>query len=329
MNQNFDIGDRSHFDGVRRIAPEKLVASFRDALGRNTAVTTGRFEIESDCQVRDLDWNHMDQHHRPLIHHTYQEALRIARGNDFAVSLSKLYIWKFPVLVETTDVRLAPGLFYQTFNLFGIFFVHCVIRAVSQQTPQGERSKSIVEWHIVSHRLARMFHGYISRRLEKLNRVQNDEDEEIRARRAELRGKGYGFSSDEPDFISSNALTLNTRPPRLEGSHRVALADLPQSQLHKVAVGAVDLLIQRRADEGVIVWPGACPHEGSDLSRAKLCGQDIQCHWHGLRFVGTILTPAQHTGSVGALEVRLEGTELVVSQHGSAQGTEADIVSGL
>ena len=109
----------------------------------------------------------------------------------------------------------------------------------------------------------------------------------------------------------------------------VALADLPQSQLHKVAVGAVDLLIQRRADEGVIVWPGACPHEGSDLSRAKLCGQDIQCHWHGLRFVGTILTPAQHTGSVGALEVRLEGTELVVSQHGSAQGTEADIVSGL
>ncbi len=327
MNQNIagTIYDRSHFTGVRCIEPDKLVASLRDNLGKNMAITSGRYEYDCVCSARDLAWNHMDHHHRPPIHNTYQEAVRFALGNDFTISVTKLRLLGIPFLVTVSEVRFGPGAFYQSMTLLGVFYVHIIITVLSRPTPEGEKSKVIADWHIASHRLFKLFHGILSRKLERLGRVQTEEDSGIRDRRAELRGKGYVFSSDEPDFISSNALTLNTLAPPIEGVLHVELASLPEGRLTKVMLGVVELLVERRADQSIVVWPGACPHEGADLALGERCDKDIVCQWHGLRFAGTTLSPAQPSGRVGLLELRLEGTDLQVRQRELARRTPAPI----
>lgn len=311
------LTDRSHTPGIRHISPDDLPGSFTQ-LGKHLAVSSGRFEIRNGCHVRDLDWNHMDQHHRPWIHRTYKESLRIATTADTAVSVTKMRIAGIPFFIQVTDVRIKPGLFFQSFTLLGIFFVHVMIQARPIPPSEGEAcaSQQIVDWYIVSHRLFRPLHRFLNARIEKLNRVQNEEDREIRDRRAELRNRGYGFSSDEPDFISSNSLTLNTRPPSLPADqYRVAVPGKISRERQKLLIGSVELLVRRDALNVVVVWPAACPHEGADLSKAcESEAREITCHWHGLRFHGVVLTDTKPEGVVGLLGVRLEGEELVVWQ---------------
>ncbi len=100
------------------IRPENLLSNFQ-ALGKGVAVSTCRFELKTLNEVRDLDWNHMDQLHRLHVHHTYEESLRLIRARSFAVSLTRM--GPFKLLTQVIDIQLGPGLFYQGFTLLSLF----------------------------------------------------------------------------------------------------------------------------------------------------------------------------------------------------------------
>ena len=288
------------------IHPENLLSSFQ-RMGNSLAVTAGHFELKTSHEVRDLDWNHMDQLHRPCVHHTYQESLRLVVGSSFALSLTR--VGKLKLFTLVADIQLGPGLFYQGFTLFNLVYVHTVIQVL----PEEGGSRIVVDSYIVSHRLFKFLHPYLRRRLLRLNEVQNKEDAPIRDQRTQLRSKGYRFKYDHPDYLNSNTLTPNIMPPKLEGTHRISLKGV-STKLSKFPAGPIDLLVRSNSDQSFTVWTAVCPHEAGPLELGQVCNGNIICPWHGLSQEGVQLSAERPQGLSGELQLSLEGEELVVRQ---------------
>lgn len=301
---------------TRYIRPEDLKSSFK-TLNPSLAVTTGHYEIKARCEVRDLDWNHMDQLHRPALHKTYQESLRLVTGRSFELSLTRVSLGGFKFFILVTNIQLGPGLFYQTYSLFNLFYIHCII----QMTPLSERDRkngdvSLLssEWHIVSHRWLKFLHAPLNRRLYRINEVQNKDDTPVRIRRADLRRRGYRFGSDNPDFINSNVLIDNVTPPQLVGIYRISLKGIIETGLNRVWAGPIELLVRKNGNQGITVWPAVCPHEGGPIALGKVCNGMILCPWHNLKQPGATLNSVRTQEFLGGLQLSLEGDELVVQR---------------
>ena len=285
------------------LSPENLLSSFQ-TMGKSLAVTTRSFHFKGMSEVRDLDWNLMDQLHRPCVHRTYEEALRLATGRSFAVSLTRVGPLKLFTLV--IDIQLGPGLFYQGMTLFNLIYLHSVIRSL----PEGGGVK--VEFYIVSHRLFKFLHGFLHRRLLRLNEIQNAEDEPIRDQRTFLRSKGYRFETDEPNYLNSNTLTDKVIPPQLDRTYQISLKGISADGLKKVSAGPVDLLVRKNSDQNFTVWTAVCPHEGGPLESGKICNGTIVCPWHGLSQSGVEVSPGR-SQNLGGLQIAFDGNQLIVS----------------
>ena len=290
------------------IQPESLIPNFQ-AMGSALAVTTSRYELKTPTELKDMSWNHMDQLHRNHIHHTYQDSVRLVREGSFALSLTRVGPLKLLTLV--VDIHLRPGLFYQSYTLFNLFYVHLVIEV----HPEEKGSWVTIDHYIVSHRLFKFLHPWLHDRLLHLNEVQNKQDAPLREQRVLLRGKGYRFKTDEPDFLNCNTLTSNVIAPRLDGVHRISLKEISSTGLEVISAGPIDLLVRKNADQSFTLWTAACPHEGGPLVRGKICNGTIICPWHGLRQSGIEMSPARPQGLLDNLQLNLEGNDLIVRQH--------------
>ncbi len=292
------------------ISPEHLRASF-DRLGGKKSVTQGQFEGVYECNARDSEWNHLDQLHRPYIHRTYQQALRIVRTCESALSLTTVKFAGIPFLVLVSDVQLKQGVYYQSFTLLGLIYVHIMIEKI----PEGiARSRLRVNWYIVSNPWFKFLHAYIDRAYRGLSIQQNEEDKAVLLRREEIRGKGYHFASDHEalNFINSNTLTSNVLFPPLNESKRIPLQSLDPSALNQVTVGPVTFLVRFNPDQSISVWTEVCPHEGGPLGEGKLCGESIECPWHGLKFKGIRLSTENPDKFLENYSFRLEGNALTI-----------------
>lgn len=289
---------------IRAPSESTLERQFR-GLGAGAAVTRGRYSLEGDASVEDLDWNHMDQEHRPFIHDTYHHAVRIASGQDFAVSVTRL--GRTPFLAQVSDIRLGPGRFYQSVSMLGIIIVHSTITMVPLD---DGRVRQDIEWLIVSRPLFRFLHGWLNRRMYRLNAVQNEEDIPVRNRRTELRRLGWSFKSDPPNFLLSNTNENSAVPPEFDQPVRIALPDAEDEKL-SVREGAFEFLVKRSAGS-LYVWPGVCPHEGGPLCDAALHGDKLECPWHGFRFGPIRLDADEPEGELYGLRLKYENDTLIV-----------------
>lgn len=290
------------YEDLQHISPQEL-ADRLTSISPGTIVTRGHYEIECESSVADLDWNHMDGHHRPTIHRTYTNALRLCSGRSFQLSMTR--IPGTPFLVTISDVRVAPGLFYQSFSMFSALAVTSVIRSI----PNDNGATVRIDWYIASKKLFRFLHPWLNRRLARLNRVQNMEDMPIRNRRRILRQKGYHFQTDIPDFLNSNDLTTCLRPPTIEHAQTVSLT--ASSEFQMIDVGGFEI-IYRLDGDSVDFWPGACPHEGASLIEEKPEGNVITCPWHSLKIKSLRLSPSRTTARFGHVTLELRENSLTV-----------------
>src|SRR5262245_19951848 len=146
---------RSFFDpalierwGVAFIREDKI----DEALSRlipKVHITKGRYSCPAHAELRDLVWNHMDQNHRPLVHQTYGDAMRLHIGAEAAFSLTRFGNW--PAVVPVFDGYYKDNGFYQVICLFGLIVIVNFIGASS--TERGTQME--VDWVIASHRLLR------------------------------------------------------------------------------------------------------------------------------------------------------------------------------
>jgi hypothetical protein len=274
-------------------------------------VTHGHYETSSPGSVADLEWNHMDPNHRQYIHNTYGKSLRLCTGADYQVSITKYGNW--PLFIPVIDVRIRPGLFYQCISVLGLATVIAVLRTL----PAAGRADQRIDWYIVSKRIWRFLHPWLNAKMAKLNRVQNAEDEPVRQRRADLKGLGFKFRSDPPDYLVASSLAWQLIPPAVDGEHVVSLTQTDGGEeLRQFTIGNLDFLYRFHEREGAEVWPGACPHEGGPLrdSLIKPTNGCLKCPWHGLEIRSVRLTPERPTGRCQGVALRLEGANLIASR---------------
>jgi hypothetical protein len=271
---------------MKFIKPED-VAQKLQTFAPNMAVTVGKFEIDVPGFLEDMDWNHMDQLHRSHVHNTYDEAVRIAVGKDFAVSLTR---WrKIPLFITVSDIRIKPGLFYQCMTIAGLIFVHFII----SMEEVNEVVHTKLEWNITSHKWLKFLHKPLDKMLTKLNTRLQIEDSQIRKQRYHLRKNGYCFASDPADYYSSNNLRNNTIYPELPELSAILLSQFEEGVIQRTSLGKVGFLIKKTTDE-YLIWPEVCPHEGGDLLSGKLIDKNqLQCPWHGLRFSAIVVSKQQ------------------------------------
>lgn len=270
-------------------------------------ITKGSYRYPSRSELRDLVWNHMDQSHRPLIHRTYGVAARIHIGGSTSFSLTRFGRW--PFVIPVFDGYFKENGFYQIMVLFGLIAVVVVIEC----NPNGDESQMDVSWTIASHRWLRFLHPLLSRRLVRLNDVQNREDDPIRDRRIALRAAGYRFKTDVPDFITSNIKDNSTLFPPLRDLVSISLADLPDGRAVQIEVADRSYIVRRQTD-AVEVWPGVCPHEGAEILPKHLSGSTVRCPWHGLEFGARRLVPGGSAVEICGARLELSGKTMILTQ---------------
>lgn len=263
---------------LKYLTPSNLYAQLAHFTS-GMAVTKGIYElVVPKCKLEDIEWNHMDQMHRLSIHNTYEKAIRIATGKDFAVSLTQWKKW--PFFITVTDIYISKGLFYQTLTLAGVIFVHSIISM--KEVDDGIHLTD--EWYIASHKLFRFLHKPLNKKLFVLNERLQKEDEPLRQGRFELRKSGYTFRTDEPNYYNSNLLGLNTIYPKLSENAFISLEDITEiPTTHKV--DKTEFIIKKSNNQTYLIWPSVCPHEGGPLMQGTFCQKNkITCPWHGLHF---------------------------------------------
>ena len=288
------------------INPDKVFERY-STLSDNTAVTHDYHELEQECEVRDVDWNHMDHAHRPHIHNSYQTSLRLFRSSDVALSFTK--ISGLPLFTFVTDIRLAPGLFFQTISLPFIS-----IQNVLQICSIGDgKILQRADWYIISHRLFRLLHKPLNGTLQKFNERVNREDRTIRGTRTALRKKGYSFrGTDLPDYNNSNEMSNNVVYPDL-AEELVLPLDFSTSDTVEISFEPFNVIVKEAGDDNIFVWLSVCPHEGGPLDASKICNNIIECPWHGLKIKGRRLSPSSPRGRFNNLDLLLDADQLVIT----------------
>lgn len=262
---------------INFVKPEDLSQQFK-TFSSNLALTEGQYSIDVPNYLADMEWNHMDKLHRPSIHNTYEEAIRIAFGTNFAISLTRWRGW--PLFITVTDIRIQPGLYYQCMTLAGLVYVHFVI----SMKEENEMVHAKIEWYILSHKWLKFAHKHLSRKFYKLNDRLQHEDSQIRKQRFKLRKQGYTFGSEPVNYYSSNNLKPNTIYPPLPQEASINIDNLPFDIITEHSLGNIDFLVKRDPMSGYLLWPAVCPHEGGNLIDGKQCKKNqIQCPWHGLK----------------------------------------------
>ena len=276
-------------------------------------ITWDEYTSDVPGYVNDLHWNFYDEIHRNHVHNTYHDMFKVFSGKSFSVNVVK---WgNLPVFIQVANAKVAPNLFYQTMTIFGIFYLH----QLTEMEQLDRKVRLLRRWYIVSHWLFRPLHYFLNKRLKKLQVVQDVEDNvHIRERRLALRDAGFHFATDQPDFTNSNRLTNNVILPvtsieRSDGQEqRLSLEEIQDNGIQNVKIGFLDFLVKRE-NGGVRVWPGICPHEGALLSKSDICDGVAQCHWHGRRFEGKLLTPtAESSWPFLGHELFLTETDLIL-----------------
>lgn len=289
-----------------RLISEENLEILLKSMTQGMHITRGNFNFRADCSVEDLDWNHMDQEHRPFIHRTYQKALRIYTSENAALSLTELPFIFFKFLVLVQDFKIRTGLFYQCYSLFSLIYVHGIL----ENHEEGMQYR----WYIASSKWLAFLHRPLSRRIYRLNEVQINEDVPLRTARKKLRECGYDFPPNDRDFISANDGKMHTVYPPYTGPAEIDLTSVTTDRPVRHESTGADILILQEKPGRYRVWRTHCPHEGASLEGAEMCkNKELVCPWHGLKFKGAALSPEQSEVTYLGLHFILKGETLIVS----------------
>ena len=271
--------------------------------------TFGYFERTFKYQIRDLDWNHMDALHRPNIHDTFHESIRIASNKNYQFSYTR--IGKLPFVVPVYDVRIGEGEFYQTYSLFNLF---TIISYTKIDKINNLQVKQNIEWLIASPKYLKFLHKFISRKIYKMNKLQTEEDIVIRERRFKLRKAGFSFGTDNPNYLNSNDLTSKIIPPKNNSliDLKIDFNDLSKIEIKKFKIECITLYIRRDKDN-ILIWPGICPHEGAELTRDCFVNDLISCPWHNLNFKPQKLSKIKPSIKILGLNIKLLRNAIKIS----------------
>ena len=274
------------------------------------------FEIhlEGNYKAADADWNYKDVPHLKFMHPGIQPVVGMIEDNKLiTINLQKLFGLWLPMAVVNYHPSGQPQTYFTTW----FFFVMIATTSYNQLEPL--RCRVTTHYSIGGPRLLSWMFPLIQRVLRRNNKWLMEGDIPMRARRGELRAKGYGFAQrDKEAYTFSETLDVSrsnvTLPPDAAPA-KPASIDLAS---HLAADGMylfgdsghLGLRLQREGKR-LMVFPRMCPHEGACLDDRPCEGGRVRCEWHG-RYFGPLAefdlaASGPQRQAAGPYELALEG----------------------
>ena len=287
------------------VGPEHIAERLK-RLAPGAVVTSSGVEFLSESYLEDNEWGVFDLTHRVYVHNTYDNFIPLISSRDISILVTRF--GRLPLFFQVMAVRLRPGMYYQSFSIFGILYCHQITWMAQEDT----KTRVKITWYLVSHRVLKFLHPLFSWRLRKLQNTQNLEDAPLRERRLELRRRGVTFVTDSPDFTNANDLCDHVILPTQQWPVRSHLPSLKDQQMVHVRLGPFELLLRKEGDY-LMAWPGLCPHEGALLDETHRCGDQLSCPWHGRKFRGVRLRQGEGALRYLGLFISIQNDELIAT----------------
>jgi nitrite reductase/ring-hydroxylating ferredoxin subunit len=288
---------------------------------------------EGDYSADDADWNYKDIPHLHELH-ALAESHPAVVGRDITCSVNLqriLGVW-FPITLVNFEYEKNRQVYYTTL----LFFVIVIETRIE---PRGPIRCAVHTNYSIGSSPWLFFLIPVLKMLVKRNyHVLMSEDIPMRERKGELRKLGYTFRKDGEtySFIGTRYIMReNLCPPRgASNTVRANYAALLDGKQEAVAgdSGLLGFRMVRVADE-IVVYPRACPHEGSSLDKSDCAGGFVRCRWHGRQIapIGRFHWGQNARFGVKAYRAEVAGETITVEYlppeartvQGSAMGSEA------
>jgi nitrite reductase/ring-hydroxylating ferredoxin subunit len=264
--------------GLQKSSKDVLVSQLT---GEGFRFSSFTMTSEGDYSADDADWNYKDIPHLHEVH-ALAESHPAVVGRDIncSVNLQRILgIW-FPITLVNFEYEKNRQVYYTTL----LFFVLIIETRIE---PRGPIRCAVHTNYSIGSSPWMFFLIPVLKMLVKRNyRVLMSEDIPMRTRKGELRKLGYSFRKDGEtySFIGTrNIMKENLCPPQgvsnLVRANYVAMLDGKQEALAGDG-GLLGFRLIRDADS-VVIYPRACPHEGSSLDKSSCSGGFVKCRWHG------------------------------------------------
>jgi nitrite reductase/ring-hydroxylating ferredoxin subunit len=123
------------------------------------------------------------------------------------------------------------------------------------------------------------------------------------------------------DRLAEHLKQLHPGMAVTHGRHESLVPGYPVGSVHRVTRGPIELLLRRKDEDQVEVWPSLCPHEGGLMDKKHLCDSQLVCPWHGLRFAAVVLgNGGRDSWRYLQVTVRYKGDHLEVAPLASNAG---------
>jgi hypothetical protein len=87
------------------------------------------------------------------------------------------------------------------------------------------------------------------------------------------------------DRLAEHLKQLHPGMAVTHGRHESLVPGYPVGSVHRVTRGPIELLLRRKDEDQVEVWPSLCPHEGGLMDKKHLCDSPacLPLAWPSLR----------------------------------------------
>jgi hypothetical protein len=267
----------------RRAVPRARSEIVADLERRGLRFRTFTLEAASPDAIEDVMWNEHDLPHVPFVHRDFRMVLgEVSDGALSGYYLQRVLGVTLPMPVSYR--RLGPGRrVYET----ALGPVVLIVESELTARPSGTHERTT--YSVGAPRWATAVLAVAERVLRRNAARLRAEDAPLRARRTELRRRGYRFAEDSQGPSYQRSMDLSRRsvlPPPLRADE--VSVDLDDGR-REWWLGSDDHLGLRVVREGaqVTVFPRLCAHQGASLDACELEHGGLRCPWHG-RSIGPL-----------------------------------------
>jgi len=294
---------------------DELVAALKAA---GVVVDAFTLASEGDYTEADAEWNYKDVPHLFYVHPNMRPVLGIVEHDkNIFISMQRILGLWLPFSVVSYHAPAQPETSFTTWLFYtlvvSVRYMHPASGTCRIETIYSVGAPKLLAWTLP-----------IVRWLIKRNyRSLMEGDTPMRARRVDLRKRGYEFSrtGDRYSFLESLDITRsNVIPPRGAVPFPAAEIDLnddlpPGAEVLLGDDGHLGLRLIRQGDQ-IMVFPRLCKHEGALLD-GQICEKKrIRCPWHGRVVAPLAELNAMHPDRVerkaGWYLLKREGTVLSI-----------------
>jgi nitrite reductase/ring-hydroxylating ferredoxin subunit len=238
---------------------------------------------EGDYAVQDADWNYKDVPHVHYVHALAEQTqFLLDREVMGVIQLQRILKMRIPVLNVAYEFEK-----FRQLSVSTLFFFVVVIDTRSEALGQI-RTRVTTTYSIGCPRALFFLTPLLKWAFRRNFRILMNDDIPMRVRRGALRRLGYSFRmTGETYGFSETVNLLENRLQAPAGSGRTLTCSYTEllAKTNEGFVGDIGLLGYRLVREGseVMVFPRACPHEGSSLDESACVANALTCRWHGRR----------------------------------------------